>query len=175
MRRSWFLAPLLAAAGCDIPFVGPDCIDESRSLSVSTALMAPTADATPSDTGTATFSLTESRNHRSKRTSRRDMTWSVRSGLTRGTVTAVHVHAVGGVLLFDVPIDSTSGPPSVITQVFQGQPYSGPVGWDELYQALGEGRAYVDVHTTARPVGQLAGLLQPVFPNWQSFTHAYCS
>jgi hypothetical protein len=169
MRRSSLLMPLLALAACDVPFVGPDCIDETRSLSVSTQL-------TVAGPGIAGFSLSESRNHRSKRTSRRDVTWSVRSGVPRSTVTAIHVHESGtGHLLVDVPIDTASGPPPVITQVFQGQPYAGPTDWDTLYQTLGEGRAFVDVHTTTRPEGLFGGGLEPESPDWQGFSRAYCS
>ena len=176
MRRPWLVPPLLALAACDLPFVGPDCIDETRSLSVRARLASTAPDAAPADTGVAGLSFSESRNHRTERTSSRSVTWFVGSGLQRGTVTAVHVHEEAtGRLILDVPIDSTYGPPFVITQVFQAQPYTGTVAWNEAYQMLGEGRAYVDVHTTARPLGQLRGRLEPTSPEWEPFVHAYCS
>jgi hypothetical protein len=176
MRRPWLATPLLALAACDLPFVGPDCIDETRSLSVSGHLASVVPDAAPGDTGVASLGFSEARNHRSKRTSRQDVLWSVRAGIVRGTVTAIHVHEVGtDRLVLGLPIDSTTGPASVITQVFTGQPYAGAIPWSEAYVLLGEGRGYLDVHTTAFPLGQLRGRLEAVYPGWRGFTHAYCS
>ncbi len=169
MRRFFLAIPLLSL-GCDVPFVGPDCIDETRSLSVTAQLLV-------AGPGVAGFSLGESRNHRTGRTSRRDVTWSVRSsGVARSSVTAIHVHETGtGILLLDVPIDTTSGPPPVITQAFEGRPYAGATDWNTLYQTLGEGRAFVDVHTTTHPEGLFGGGLEPEYPSWERFTRAYCS
>ena len=170
MRRFLLATSLLALAGCDVPFVGPDCVDETRSLSVTVPLLV-------AGPGVAGFSLGESRNHRTGRTTRRGVTWSVRSsGVARSDVTAIHVHEVGtGIFLLDVPIDTTSGPPPVITQTFEARPYSGATDWNTLYQTLGEGRAFVDVHTTTRSEGLFGGVLEPEFPDWQRFTRAYCS
>src|SRR5687768_1874190 len=81
MRRPWLATPLLALAACNLPLGGPDCIDETRSLSVSGRLASIAPNAAPGDTGVAGLGFTESRNHSSKRTTRQDVLWSVRSGL----------------------------------------------------------------------------------------------
>ena len=129
----------------------------------------------PGDTGTAAVSMSESRNHRTKRTSSRGVMWFAGSGLPRETVTAVHVHEEGtGRLVLDVPLTPV-GPPSVITQVFEQQPYAGAVPWDDAYRMLGEGRAYVDVHTAGQSQPRLRGTLQPQSSGWHDFFHAYCS
>jgi hypothetical protein len=102
--------------------------------------------------------------------------WFVESSLTRSRVTAIHVHEIGSNrLLYTVPIESMSGPPNVITQVFTRQPYSGPVEFTELYELVGNERTYIDVHTLDHPAGQLRGTLKPENPNWSNFTHADCS
>lgn len=169
------LPALLALQGCYF-LSGPDCVDEHRALSARATLASIASDPSPADTGYAFFGFNESRNHRTKRTTERRVFWHVRSGLVRSTVTAVHVHETGtGRLVFDVPIDSTHGPPAVITQVFEGQPYPGPLDWGEIYHMLGEGRAYVDVHTTTSPVGHLRGAIAPEYENWRNFQHSYCS
>jgi hypothetical protein len=78
-------------------------------------------------------------------------------------------------IVFGLPIDSTAGPASVITQVFEGRPYAGAVPWSEASVLLREGGGYLDVHTTAFPLGQLRGRLEAVHAGWRDFTHAYCS
>jgi hypothetical protein len=63
----------------------------------------------------------------------------------------------------------------VIAQVFEGRPYAGAVPWSEAYVLLGEGGGYLDVHTTAFPLGQLRGRLEAVHAGSRDFTHADCS
>lgn len=164
-----------ALTGC-LGLSGPDCTDETRSLAVSARLVSTRPAPLPGDTGRAHLALYEARNARTKATSAREILWFAGSGLDRGEVTGVHVHEEGtGRLLFALPLSSASAPPFVITQVFTRQPYSGAVDWNELYDLLGHERAYVDVHTTAHPEGQLRGVLQRDHAEWQTFTHAYCS
>ena len=164
-----------AVVGC-IRVSGPDCRDETRNLAVRAQLESVTAQPQPGDTGSAVFSLHEARNAASRATSAREVLWFVGSGLERGRVTAVHVHEVGtNRLLFDIPLTSPAAPPYVITQVFTRRPYAGSVSWTDLYDSVGSERAYVDVHTTDHPGGQLRGALRVETPGWQTFTRAYCS
>jgi hypothetical protein len=175
MGKHLIVAALALSTGC-ISLSGPDCIDENRSLAVAAQLASTSPDPQPADTGSVHFSFSESRNHRSKRTTWQYMTWFVGSGLVRSQVTAVHLHEqTTGRLLFNVPIDTTFGPAFVVTQVLQAQAYQGPLPWKELYEILGNGRAYIDVHTRDRPAGHLRGALEPEYPNWRDFIHSYCS
>jgi hypothetical protein len=166
---------LLGLTGC-FRMSGPDCRDETRSLAVTARLISTVPMGAASDTGRAHIALYEARNARTKSTAAREILWFVGSGLDRADVTAVHVHEEGtGRLLFTVPLEFTQAPPFVITQVFTRQRYAGAVEWNDLYSALGNERAYVEVHTGAHPEGQLRGAVRRDHPNWQTFTHAYCS
>lgn len=159
-------------AGC-VALPGPDCRDETRSLGV-TALLTPTVPGTLArDTGRAHVSLYEARNARTKVTSAREILWFVGSSVSRSAVDAVHVHEEGTErLLYVIPLESIHAPEPVITRVFTRQPYAGPTQWNELYTLLGRERTYIDVHTST---GELRGVLRREDPNWQAFTHAYCS
>lgn len=155
---------------------GPDCRDETRNLAVRAHLTTVVTPSQPSDTGSAVLSLHEARNAVTNATSAREVLWFVGSGLDRARVTAVHVHEEQtNRLLLDIPLANPSGLPYVITQVFTRRAYTGTVGWTELYDLIGSGRAYVDVHTTDHPAGHLRGGLQIETPGWQTFTRAYCS
>ena len=174
--RTLVLAPLCVTLASCLGLSGPDCIDETRGLSVRAQLTSALPQPLPGDTGSAHVSLSEGRNAQSGATSYRDVTRFVGSGLTRSRVTAIHVHEQGtDRLLFSIPIDTTSGPPYVITQTFTRQPYAGATIWTELYELMGNERTYVDVHTLDSPNGQLRGVLRREYPNWRDFTHAYCS
>jgi hypothetical protein len=181
MRLTGFLRALVAAcsallaAQC-VPFFGPDCIDETRGLSVSARLMATGSPTVPRDTGELFLGLLEARNHRSKRTSYRHVTWLVGSGVPRSTVTAVHVHEkVTDRILFDVPVDSAFWPAYIVTRTINPVAYTGPLSWNDFYDRLGNGSVYVDVHTSATVGGSLRGEPSPLYPNWREFTHSYCS
>jgi len=75
------------------------------------------------------------------------------------TITAVHIHqgaeGTNGPLLWTVPDD----------QRHQGDiagaafPYDGTIPWDDLWTTLETEAAYLDVHTTAFPDGQIRGAL----------------
>ena len=169
------LLPYLTLTAC-MTTSGPDCRDETRSLALTARLTSTLPTAPPADTGRANLSLYEARNARTKATSAREILWFAGSGLDRSTVTAVHVHEEGtGRVLFTIPLENTQAPPFVIAQVFTRRPYTGALPWNELYEALGNERAYVDVHTTMYPDGQLRGVLRRDNANWQAFTLAYCS
>jgi hypothetical protein len=176
MARAFLAAcSALVVARC-IPFSGPDCIDETRGLSVSARLMGTGSPAMPRDTGEVSMGVLEARNHRSKRTSRRQVTYIVGSGVPRSTVTAVHLHEkVTDRVIFDLPVDSAFWPAYVVTRTINPVPYTGPLSWDQFYNLLGDGSVYVDVHTPAAAGGRLRGDLSTLYPDWQNFTHSYCS
>ena len=169
------VAGCAALSGC-LGLSGPDCKDELRGLTAIAALTSVAPDAAPGDTGTAQLNLHEARDHTSKSTSARELSWFVGSGLDRSGVTAVHVHEEGTArLLFTIPLETPTGPPYVITQIFTRRAYTGPTSWSEIYELVGSQRTYIDVHTTEFPDGELRGALSPQNANWQVFTHAYCS
>ena len=175
MKKLSLMMAALALAGC-AGTSGPDCRDETRSLSTSAKLVSVEAEALPADTGTAQLSLHEGRDFVSKVTAYRDIMWFAGSGMDRNSVTAVHIHEQGSDrLLFDVPLAAASGSPYVIANVFTRQPYAGATDFAELYELVGNERAYVDVHTTDHPLGELRGTLRVENSSWRTFTHAFCS
>ena len=175
MRGYSLLASCLTLSAC-LGTSGPDCRDETRSLSADARLSSVVPGSQSGDTAIARFSFYEARNFRTKATAERGATWFVGSGLARSSVTAVHVHEqTSGRLLFNVPLEVVGGSPFVITQIFARRAYTGSVDWDELYQLIGNEGTYVDIHTIDHPNGQLRGTLRPEYPNWRTFTHAYCS
>jgi hypothetical protein len=165
---------LVIAAGCELPF-GGGCLDETRNLSLGGTLspLVPTA----AITGTAAVSLHEARHHRTRQTSAEDFLWSVRaSGIDRSTVSALHVHERDtDRLLFQIPIENTNAPLDVITQTFTRRPHNGAIAqWPEVYELLGSGRGYLDVHVgSGTPV--LRADLTVQNANWRDFIHADCS
>ena len=170
-----FLILALSAGAC-ASLSGPDCIDETRSLSVTARLSSVEASAVRGDSGTAQVFLFEARNYKTKRLSARDIMWFAGSGLDRSAVSGIHIHEKGtDRLLFDIPLEPIGPTRYVITWLSARRPYTGATGWNELYEILGNERAYVDVHTLTHPNGQLRGEFTLDFPNWQSFEHAYCS
>jgi hypothetical protein len=81
-------------------------------------------------------------------------------------VTTVHVHVPpagsevpGTVLLYRGPetgaVDGVLG-----TGSFRAKDLTG-MGWDQFLATLRGGRAYVEVHTTAFPGGEIRGVLRP--------------
>ena len=173
--KVFVLISCVGMTGC-LGVLRPDCRDETRSLAATARLTSPLPSPVASDTGRASFSLHEARNANTKATTAREAMWFAGSGLDRSQVTAVHVHeAVSDRLLFNIPIDSAFGPRYVITQVFTRRPYTGPEDFANLYELIGTGRTYVDVHTIDQPMGRLRGVLQPDFPNWRTFVHHNCS
>src|SRR6185503_12284473 len=131
---------------------GPDCIDETRSFSVEGPLRTAAGDSA----GRAFLDLFEARNARSKRTSEQAVLYSVTSrSVTRAAVTAIHLHAEAtGALLFNIPIDTLSTGPDALTNTYTRRPYpGGSLPWGDLYELVGSGGSYVDVHLsgTAEP------------------------
>jgi hypothetical protein len=176
MRRSLFLAPLFLAS-CQLPFVGPDCIDETRGFDVSAVLAGPDL-SVAADSGTGFLYVFEARNARSKRTSAEEMMWNVRAqGVVRAEVTSIHVHRrTDGQLLVTIPIDTLDNPG--ITNTYTRQPAPPhTVPWKELYEILGDDRAYMDVHVGGSSPRVLRGDLvrKESSGDWRAFFHAYCS
>ena len=157
---------------------GPDCIDETRFVSVRGAL---THAGAPVDSGRASISLDEARNHRSKRTSAREIMWDVRApGVDRSRVTAIHLHERDGDrLVFSIPID-TMASPTAITTTYTRQPFPGSgVPWPEIYETVGTGGAYLDVHVGGEQPrilrADLARDPNAAVTDWRAFQHSYCS
>jgi hypothetical protein len=180
MRRLLTLCAAADSLSCSIPVLGggPDCIDETRGFSVDAILSTPGVSASESDSRRAHVSLSEARTARSKRTSAQELTWHVRAnGLQRSTVTGVHVHArAGGQLLIDIPRDTLDSPPNVITNTYTRRPHPGsPLPWVDLFELVGSGGAYLDVHAgSAAPVLRGDLTQPPPERDWRSFFHAYC-
>lgn len=166
-------ALLLAATGCAV-LSGPDCINEYRGVSAAAHLIDLTA--ASADTGRAFISLSHERNARTKRTASRGVVYFASSTLPRESVTAVHVHATANdALLYSFPL-TPIGPDFVITQNFTNEPYpaSGAVAFDDIFEKIDRGQAYVDVHTGT--VGsRLRGVLVNEHPGTSGWQHAYCS
>ena len=166
---------LMIAAGCDHPFSG-GCINEARNLALGGTLE-PTVP-TGTMTGTATVSLHEARHYRTKQTADEDFLWSVRAtGIDRSTVSAVHVHERDtNRLLFQIPLENTNAPADVITQTFTRRPHNGAIAqWSEVYELLGSGRAYLDVHVGGSGNPVMRANLTAQNANWRDFIHADCS
>lgn len=176
LRRSIVLVPLFVA-GCQFPFGGPDCIDETRSFDVTAALAGPELSVS-ADSGTAFLLLYEARNARSKRTSAEEMMWNVRApGVVRAEVTSIHVHErASGQLLVQIPIDTLDNP--AITNTYTRQPAPPhTISWKELYEIIGDERAYFEVHVGGSMPRVLRGdlILREGSGDWRAFIHAYCS
>ena len=166
---------LVIVAGCELPF-GGGCLDEARNLSLAGNLES--TGSTGTITGTAAVSLHEARRHRTKQTTEEDFLWSVRApGIDRSTVTAVHVHEVDtNRLLFQIPIENTNAPTDVITQTFTRRPHNGAIAqWSEVYELLGSGRGYLDVHVGGSVSPAMRATLTAQNANWRDFIHADCS
>ena len=158
---------LAGAAGCALPLDG-GCLDETRNLSLAGSL----------ESGTAQVTLHEARHHRTKQTSAEEFLWSVRaSAVDRSTVSAVHVHERDtDRLLFALPIENTNAPADVITQTFTRRPHNGAISqWSEVYELLGSGRGYLDVHVGGSNPPVLRTNLTPQNANWREFSRANCS
>lgn len=172
--RCVIVALLLTAAGCANPFSG-SCINETRNLSLAGTLE-PTA---PTGTsGAALISLHEARNFQTKRTALEEFLWSVRApGFDRSAVSAVHVHERDtDRILFQLPVENTNMPADVITQTFTRRPHNGAIAqWAEVYELLGSGRGYLDVHVGGSGNPVMRANLAAQNANWRDFIHANCS
>ena len=176
MRGRWLPFLLLAiTAGCALPLDG-SCINETRNLSLSGDLE-PTGSA-GTGSGAALISLHEARDYQTKRTSEEHFLWSVRaSGIDRSAVTAVHVHERDtNRLLFQLPIENTNAPADVITQTFTMRPHNGAIAqWSDVYELLGSGRAYLDVHVGGSSDPVMRAGLAAQNANWRDFIRGDCS
>jgi len=169
------LIMMMALPRCSL-VSGPDCIDETRSFSVAGSLRNTAGDSA----GRGFLDLFEARNARSKSTSAQEIMYSVTSrSVTRSTVTGIHVHAEGtGALLVDIPIDTLSTSPDALTNTYTRRPYpGGSLPWRDLYELVGSGGAYMDVHVSGAADPILRGNVMQESPvrDWRSFVHAYCS
>ncbi len=146
---------LLVLSGCFNPY---ECLAEYRfaeyrgRLGVQDPL---TVDLTARDSGRIYFSLDETRGVDVQR----QVTVSVNVWSFADSVADVHVHertgSRAGRLLF-----STSSGLLVRDSVWNGYPqlYSGPVSWSELWEALEDDNAYLEVHPAegqAASIGRL--------------------
>ena len=162
-------------AGCRLPFDGM-CINERRILYLEGSLesIGPTGTAT----GTVSITIHEVRNHRTKQERYLEhFSWSVRaSGIDPSAVSAVHVHERDtNVVLFQLPLGSQNPLPGVITERTSWHPPDGAIPWSEVYELLGAGRSYLDVHLGGSDNPTMRANLAARNANWGQFVHSSCS
>lgn len=161
-------------AGCSLPFDGM-CIHERRILYLEATLE---SNATATATGTAGITIHEVRNHRTKQDRHFEVfSWSVRSSeINPSAVSAVHVHERDtNLLLFQLPLGSNNPVPGIISERTHWLPLDAARPWPELYDLLGEGRGYLDVHIAASENPVMRFTLAARNPNWAEFKHSSCS
>jgi hypothetical protein len=166
---------LVIVAGCRLPFDGM-CIDERRILYLEGSLES--SDATGAATGTVSFSVHEVRNHRTKRDRHIEhFSWSVRAtGIAPSAVSAVHLHERDtNLVLVELPLENATALPDVITQRTGGPPPNAALPWSDVYDLLGAGRVYLDVHIGGSGHHTMRADLAARNPNWQQFIHSSCS
>ena len=158
--RYW-AACVLALAACGV--LGPDCIEEHRSLIL---------ERTFGGGFRAVVNLDKARNANNDIVTSRRMGWFVQGSLDAGVVTEIHLHqGQGGPILATLPIVNpstgvfTSG--TVIEPSFLTKPY------DEFYELLRTQTIHVDLHTTTAPAGIPLGSLQIEADN--DWFHPFCS
>lgn len=79
-------------------------------------------------------------------------------------------------LLFGLPLENPSALPDVITLTFSPRPHNGIIAsWSEVYELLGAGRGYLDVHVAGSSEPVMRANLTAQFANWRDFVHANCS
>lgn len=164
---------VLFASGCGL-LTGPDCINEDRSVSAEAHLV--NVISATADTGRAFITLSEARNFRTKRTASLGVIYFASSTLPRASVTGVHVHANSdNAVLYSFPLTPV-GPDFVITQNFTNAefPSTGGTTFDDIFNKVVGGQAYVDVHTE-QAAPRLRGPLVNRNPGNTGWVHAYCS
>ncbi len=174
LRAVGLLALLVPAAGCTLPL--GMCIDEARNLSLE-GTWEPIGP-TEAISGPVLVGRHEAGNHTSKETTAQEFFWGIRSSsIDRATVSAVHVHERDtDRLLFQIPIEHTNAPAEVITHSISRRPHNGAIAnWAEVYQLLGSGLGYVDVHAGGSGVPVTRSNLTPQHANWRNFVHSSCS
>lgn len=135
------------------------CRTEARSLDATAALSgeAVVPPSQPADTGSAFVSFLQFRGHDTQQS----LTWFIR-GAAGSVVAGLHIHRGGagenGSMVYEFT-NGYSGPEDVISQSGP-QVWSGKVGYQELFDLIRNNRAYVDIHTEARPDGALRGQLR---------------
>lgn len=173
--RVLLIALLGIVTGCGLPFDGM-CINERRILYLEGSLES--VDPSGTATGTVSITIHEVRNHRTKQERYLEhFSWSVRaSGMNPATVSAVHVHERDtDILLFELPLENATALPEVITQRTSWQPPIGPMPWSEVYDLLGSGRGYLDVHIGGADTAAMRSTLAARNANWAQFIHSSCS
>ena len=165
---------LAFATGCTLPL--GMCIDEARNLSLDGTWEA--TGSTETIPGSVLVGMHEARNHNTKDTTAQEYFWSIRSSsIDRATVSAVHVHERDtDRLLFEIPIENTPGAPAEFITNSNRRPHNGAIAqWSEVYEILGSGRGYVDVHLGGSGEPVLRANLTPQHSNWRNFVHSSCS
>lgn len=162
-------------AGCRLPFDGM-CIHERRILYLEGTLDSIHAPGTV--TGPVSITIHEVRNHRTKQDRYFEhFSWSVRSSDINPTaVSAVHVHERDtDLLLFQLPLGSNNPVPGIITERTSWQPTDAALPWPEVYDLLGSGRGYLDVHVGGSDDPAMRATLAARNANWAQFIHSSCS
>ena len=150
------------SSGCLNPF--DSCPTEGRTMRAESGLTADAVvpSAATNDSGSASVSFLQ---FKGGKENQKSLSWSVRGSVPPDSVEAVHIH--GGLPGETGPILYTfrggySGPEDVITQGGPALWGGSTEGFEELFEAVLAGQAYLDVHTTTQPDGVVRGQLSVV-------------
>ncbi len=160
------------SSACLDPFGG--CPTEARTMRVESGLTADAVvpGAATNDSGSASVSFLQ---FQGGKENQKSLSWFIRASVSADSVEAVHIHhgqpGETGPVLYTFR-GGSSGPDDVITQRGPTLWGGSTEGYEELFEAVLAGNAYLDVHTTAEPDGIVRGQLSVVM---QSDWHDSCT
>jgi hypothetical protein len=152
---------LAALPGC--PFIGPDCIHESRNVQL---------EATFEGGIRVYLSLDEERDAGSDHVTSRRMMWAVMGTLPGDELTGARLHrGEGGPLIATLPIEN--GREGVLTQGDEFEPSFLTLSYDEFFAVVRTQPVFVVLETSNHPAGMALGPVPVSFDN--PWVHPYCS
>jgi len=165
MARGNAVLPLTAillaglSSGCLNPF--DSCPTEGRTMRAESGLTADAVvpSAATSDSGSASVSFLQ---FKGGKENQKSLSWFIRASVPADSVDAVHIHAglpgETGPILYTFR-GGQVGPEDVITQGGPALWGGSTEGFEEMFEAVLAGEAYVDVHTLGLPDGVVRGQL----------------